>query len=159
MERTWTTVFAVIAIAGLVVIVFSFLPWIDFPGTARGSLHGNDVAGITDIGDGYLTTALGALTVALAIAGIFRRNWSRLLLPALGAAGLGIFVVATRDALTDWQTNRSFSDVIDPVDGDITAFLWALTALGLVVALLAGLLRGLLVVSQSTDTPEGDLDA
>jgi hypothetical protein len=129
-----------LGILGAAIMVLSILPWIEFPGSVRPALRGPDVDAITGVGDGYLSLSCGVLILAASIILWFRREWTAVATSTIATAGLVVFTVGAIAATRRWQTNRDYSDIISPVDGDPTAALVALAATGVAVAILAVLL-------------------
>jgi hypothetical protein len=98
-----------------------------------------------DVGDGYITAALGAIIVAGAVAGLV---WPRLVRAAtlvVALSALAALVVAGWNAVTEWQAVGApdlESNVVE-LSGDVTPQLYLLTAFSAVAAVLCGLVWAL----------------
>ncbi len=154
IDHRW--LFAACALGGVILIALSFLPWVryEFPSddflcrgfcdsrqSASQLVDGFDVEGVTDLGDGYVIAAAGALIVlssgiVLVASGPWQAKLSVLL------AGVAAFGIALFDTLRDFKApcpGPGVSNLPDCADGNSAVALWAVAGLGLLLATLAAI--------------------
>jgi len=141
--RTSDALLVVCVLAGVGIVVLSFMTWMDITFveelgedilTVVTHPTGTESNGLTTFGDGYLTAALGALAVALAIAYRLAGRWSFYCAGGLAVAGL----IAAAIGLYNLAYNRADSGggafgISVQVEVSRAPALWGLTALGLLL--------------------------
>ena len=186
MERLFTRLYAGLAVCGLLVIVLSFLPWVQFhSGTFEGdtgekvtlTLSGTHTSRWRDLdrigrndakeedgwcscyvsaGDGFLTAGLGAMLVAIAAFG-WRTELDRPASIAGGIVSLGVLGLAGFDAIADWQA-IIYTNLqrLEAVDGSVKPALIALIGAAAVAAVLSGFALGFAWLIDQVEETEED---
>ena len=187
MERIFTRLYAGLAVCGLLVILLSFLPWVQFhSGTFEGdtgekvtlTLSGTHTSRWRDLdrigrndakeedrwcscrvglGDGYFTAALGAGLVAIGAFG-WRTKLDRTASIAGGIVSLTALGVAGFDAIADWQA-IIYTNLqrLEAVDGSIQPAVIALVAVAGLAAVLCGLALGFAWLIDQADDEENEM--
>lgn len=131
---------------GALVALLSFMPWITHGVYwARTSLHGNEMTGVTEVGDGWLTAIAGAAAALVAVSALSWNLRGQLVASAIAICGLLVACVAGYDLINGvYEPRSTFLDPWFPFQVRREPALWATTAAGLAIA-TAGF--GLLVVA------------
>jgi hypothetical protein len=162
-----TFLLTAIAACGVLIIVFSFLPWVNFESgpqllknplerTISFSLSGTEISRLqgaslgrvgddctckVDFGDGYITAVLGAVVAAAASAAILLRSRGRFLTIPTILASLVTFGMAGYNATGLWKgvtfAGGDLTRVTVNLDGDVRIELFTLTLLAVLAAVLA----------------------
>jgi hypothetical protein len=134
----------VITAAGVAVILLSFQHWVDFEIT---KLRGTDADAATGISDGWFVAGLGVAIVLLAGGVLFRPQTAPFLLPAIAVAAICVLGIAGYDAVSDWPargvSGGTQGGVLSQVQGDPTIWLYTISALAIIIAVSAAVLRGI----------------
>jgi hypothetical protein len=101
----------------------------------------------SDAGDGYVTAFLGAMIVAGAALGLVWKTLVRAGTLLATVASLGVLIVAGYNAMTKWQAVGApdLKSTFVQLSGDVTPWLYALTALAAVSAVLCGVVWTLIL--------------
>jgi hypothetical protein len=187
LDRLRTVLLLAIAACGLLIAALSFAPWVAFESTIGGpdavsfDLSGTETSRLRDvetlerntiqpedgwcscrveIGDGYLTAAMGVLLVAAAGLALATGRDQLATAPGVVLAMIA-FAGAGFNAAGEWHaliwTSESFTE---EVGGSATVWLWLLAAVAAAGALAAGALwtleRATAIAEDEYDVEDGD---
>jgi len=170
-------------------IALSFLSWVDFEGAdlVDGGTFSFGVAGTelsrlrgpdyyqpadiadqqtdvctcrADVGDGYLTAALGAVVTIAAIAGLVLPGRRRLAAIFAIGASLGAFIVAGYNAAGEWQAIGAAAqdDPFVEMTGTVSPALYALAGIAAISSVLGAVLWIQARVAEDEELLEEDED-
>ena len=143
--------------SGLAIAVLGFMPWLQFTqfaeflGPVSWHVSGDDVYGMTALGDGKVVGALATAVIVLALASFGLASLRQLLASGIAITGFVIFGIALYDALYDWGSGRQGGHLNQPLDVEIAVGLWLTLALGLTIGI-----AGLVLTGLSRGRQEGD---
>ncbi|HSP56058.1 MAG TPA: hypothetical protein VLS25_10770 [Dehalococcoidia bacterium] len=129
---------AAAAILGLLVAALSFLPWMAYGYAGiMTSIPGNEMKGVTDLGDGWVTAIVGTAAALAAMSGLFWNLRGQLLASAIAICGLLIACIAGYDLINGVYVPKTsvvgfmvwftFQERREPA-------LWAMAAAGFAIA-------------------------
>jgi hypothetical protein len=147
-----------ITVAAGASVVLAFLQWVDFGITET---RGTDADAATGISDGWFVAGLGIAIVLLAGGVLFRQQMSFVLLPMIAIAAIVILGIAGFDSVTNWHAagvNRDNPGIFVQSQGDPTVVPYAISALAILIALSAAIIRGLQIREDSRLPYESNLD-
>jgi hypothetical protein len=134
---------AAMTVAAGAIMVLAFQRWVDF-GIAETS--GIDAEAATGISDGWVAVGL-ASAVLLFIGGVlFRPRSGPVMLPLIAVAAICILAIAGFDTITNWHASGFHPDnpgVLVQADGDPTAVPYAISALAILIAVCAAVVRSI----------------
>jgi hypothetical protein len=125
-------ILAVCALAGAILLVLSFLPWLSlhttggFLGGSTLNVAGHDVTQLNSSGDGYLVAGLSATIVVSACAALLLTRWRTLFVRTISVAAFVIFGIALFEVTNDWPAEYPYSPTPGSSDIDIAPALWAI---------------------------------
>lgn len=129
--------------AACVIVVLAFQQWVDFGIT---QIRGTDAEAATGISDGWFVAGLASGIVILVGGVVFRQQLAPILLPMIAFAAVFILAIAGFDTITNWHASGIHPDnpgILVQSQGDPTAVPYAISALAILIALLAAVVRGI----------------
>ena len=133
----------VMTVAGGAIVVLAFQQWVDFGITET---RGIDADAATGISDGWFVAGLGS-AILLMIGGVlFRPQFAPILLPIMAVAAVLILAIAGFDTVTNWDAagvHPENPDILVQAQGDPTIVPYAIAALAILIAVLAGVVRSI----------------
>ena len=147
-----------ITVAAAASVVLAFLQWVDFGIT---EIRGTDADAATGISDGWFVAGLGIAIVLLTGGVLFREQMSFVLLPMIAVAAISILAIAGFDTVTNWYAagvQRDSAGIFEQAQGDPTFVPYAISALAILIALSAAIIRGLQIREDSKLPYEAHLD-
>jgi hypothetical protein len=132
-------------VAAGAIVVLAFQRWIDFGITET---RGIDAEAATGISDGWFVAALGSAILVLTGGVIFRLHLAPALLPMIALAAVAILAIAGFDTVTNWQASGVHPEnpgILVQAQGDPTLVPYAISALAILIAVSAAVLRGVLL--------------
>lgn len=163
---------AAVEVLAIAIIFTSFMTWIRFdstefladgPHSSSTEVSGVDLTGATDLGDGVVTAAAGALGAAFAIVARFAAGSRALLAAGIAVAGLTACGVAAYDVFKDWVSGGTGALIAVEVTATryvpmiLTAVLGlALGLAGLALFLMAQRAERERLLAEEGDSEEGE---
>ncbi len=141
--RVIPSLLLLITVAAGAIIVLAFLDWVDFGVT---KIDGTDADAATTISDGWIVAGLGTVIVVLSGGVLFGPQLAPFLLPATAVAAIFVLLIAGFDTITNWSAAGVSPDnpgVFVQSDGDPTVVPYLISALAILIALLAAVVRGI----------------
>jgi len=133
----------VMTVAGGAIVVLAFQQWVDFGITET---RGIDADAATGISDGWFVAGLGS-AILLMIGGVlFRPQFAPILLRIMVVAAVLILAIAGFDTVTNWDAagvHPENPDILVQAQGDPTIVPYAIAALAILIAVLAGVVRSI----------------
>jgi hypothetical protein len=132
-----------ITVAAGAIIVLAFLNWVDFGVT---EINGTEADAATGISDGWFVAGLGAAIAVLAGGVLFRASIAPFLLPMIAVAAVLVLAIAGWDTITNWNAagvNPDNPGILVQSDGDPTVVPYLISALAILIAVSAAVVRGI----------------
>jgi hypothetical protein len=143
----WTAVkvtsilLALMTVAAGAIVLLSFQDWVDFGITETS---GTDADAATGISDGWFVAGLAAAIILLTGGVIYAKRLAPVLLPLIALAAVAVLAIAGFDTITNWEASGFHPDnpgILVQSDGDPTIVPYAIAALAIAIAVLAGVVR------------------
>jgi hypothetical protein len=134
---------ALMTVAAGAILILAFQKWVDFGIT---KVNGTDAEAATGISDGWIVAGFAVAILGLIGGVLFRPALAPILLPLIALAAVCIFGIAGFDTVTNWTASGVEPDnpgILVQAEGEPTAVPYLISALAIVVAVSAAVIRGI----------------